>query len=36
MRLTVEQNFILSGVPDAQVALLLREPLLEKFRWGSV
>ncbi|KAG1668308.1 hypothetical protein FOA52_011205 [Chlamydomonas sp. UWO 241] len=31
IRLTVEQNFILSGVPDAKVAALLAEPLLKRF-----
>lgn len=31
MRLTVEQNFIISGVPDSKVQALLAEPLLQKF-----
>ncbi len=31
VRLTVEQNFILPGVPDAKVQALLAEPLLKKF-----
>mmetsp|Transcript_36968 Transcript_36968/g.82180 ORF Transcript_36968/g.82180 Transcript_36968/m.82180 type:complete len:968 (+) Transcript_36968:95-2998(+) len=31
IRLTVEENFILSGVPDAKVDALLKEPLLQKF-----
>lgn len=31
MRLTVEQNFILPGVPDAKIQALLAEPLLQKF-----
>ena len=31
LRLTVEQNVVLVGVPDARVAALLAEPLLEKY-----
>ncbi|OIP78211.1 MAG: ferredoxin--nitrite reductase [Oscillatoriales cyanobacterium CG2_30_44_21] len=31
MRLTVEQNLIITNVPDALVPELLREPLLDKF-----
>ena len=31
LRLTVEQNVLLVGVPDAKVAALLAEPLLERF-----
>lgn len=31
VRLTVEQNLLLSGIPDAKVAALLAEPLLDKF-----
>ncbi|MGB3199842.1 MAG: ferredoxin--nitrite reductase [Nodosilinea sp.] len=31
LRLTVEQNVIISNVPDSRLAVLLKEPLLERF-----
>lgn len=31
LRLTVEQNVIIPNVPDSRLAVLLREPLLERF-----